>query len=169
MKRKILPIIFSLMILIIFLSVFSVTGCKIAEIIDKEEILSTEKSEKDQETEVNEETFDTEEEISGIISITSVEVYEIITDNEDYVILDVRTQDEYNEGHLDKALLIPVDELEGRIDELDKNNPIIVYCRSGARSNRAANILIENGFSEVYDMGGILDWQEEGFPIIVEE
>jgi len=52
---------------------------------------------------------------------------------------------------------------------LDKNNPIIVYCRSGVRSNRAANILIENGFSEVYDMGGILDWQEEGFPIIVEE
>ncbi len=169
MKRKILPIIFSLMILIIFLSVFSVTGCKVAEIIDKEEILSTEKSEKDQETEVNEETFDTEEEISGIISITPAEVYEIITDNEDYVILDVRTQDEYNEGHLDKALLIPVDELEGRIDELDKNNPIIVYCRSGARSNRAANILIENGFSEVYDMGGILDWQEEGFPVIVEE
>ena len=169
MKRKILPIIFSLMILIIFLSVFSVTGCKVAEIIDKEEILSTEKSEKDQETEVNEETFDTEEEISGIISITPAEVYEIITDNEDYVILDVRTQDEYNEGHLDKALLIPVDELEGRIDELDKNNPIIVYCRSGARSNRAANILIENGFSKVYDMGGILDWQEEGFPVIVEE
>jgi len=113
MKRKILPIIFSLMILIIFLSVFSVTGCKVAEIIDKEEILSTEKLEKDQETEVNEETFDTEEEISGIISITPAKVYEIITDNEDYVILDVRTQDEYNEGHLDKALLIPVDELEG--------------------------------------------------------
>ena len=157
------------MILMIFLSVFSITGCKVTEGIDKEEILAAEESEKDPGTEVNEETSDIEEEISGIISITPAEVYEIITNDEDYIILDVRTRDEYNEGHLDKALLIPVDELEGRIDELDQNNPIIVYCRSGVRSNRAANILIENGFSGVYDMGGILDWQEEGFPVTVEE
>jgi rhodanese-related sulfurtransferase len=169
MKRKKLPIIFSLMILVIFLSVFSVTGCKVAEGIDKEEILSTEESEKDPEKEVNGETSDIEEEISGIISISPAEVYEIITNDEDYIILDVRTQDEYNEGHLDKALLIPVDELEGRIDELDQNNPIIVYCRSGARSNRAANILIENGFNEVYDMGGIMGWQEAGFPVVTDD
>jgi len=169
MKRKKLPIIFSLMILVIFLSVFSVTGCKVVEGIDKEEILSTEESEKDPEKEVNGETSDIEEEISGIISISPAEVYEIINNDEDYIILDVRTQDEYNKGHLDKALLIPVDELEGRIDELDQNNPIIVYCRSGARSNRAANILIGNGFNEVYDMGGILGWQEAGFPVVTDD
>jgi len=169
MKRKKLPIIFSLMILIIFLSVFSVTGCKVAEGIEKEEILAAEESEKDPEIEINEETSDIEEEISAIISITPAEVYKIITNDEDYIILDVRTQDEYNEGHLDKALLIPVDELKGRLGELPKDKPIIVYCRSGARSNRAANILIENGFTEVYDMGGILSWQEEGFPVVAEE
>ena len=159
------------MILMIFLSVFSVTGCKIAEEIDKEEILAAEKSEQDLETETEEDAANTAEteEISGIISITPAEVYEIITNDEDYIILDVRTRDEYNEGHLDKALLIPVDELEGRIDELDQNNPIIVYCRSGVRSNKAANILIKNGFTEVYDMGGIMSWQEEGFPVMVEE
>ena len=169
MKRKKLSIIFSLMILMIVLSVFSIACCKVAEEINKEEILSTEESEKDPETEVNGETPDIEEEISGIISISPAEVYEIITNDEDYIILDVRTQDEYNEGHLEKALLIPVDKLKERLGELPKDKPIIVYCRSGARSRKAAEILVENGFSQVYDMGGILGWQEEGFPVIIEE
>ena len=169
MKRKKLSIIFSLMILMIVLSVFSVAGCKVAEEINKEEILSTEESEKDPGTEVDVEASDIEEEISVIISITPVEVYEIITNDEDYIILDVRTQDEYNEGHLDKALLIPVDELEKVVDVLPKEKPIIVYCRSGGRSRKAAEILVENGFSKIYDMGGILGWQEEGFPVIIEE
>jgi|GEM_PF-285387 len=169
MKRKKLSIIFSLMILMIVLSVFSVAGCKVAEEINKEEILSTEESEKDPGTEVDVEASDIEEEISVIISITPVEVYEIITNDEDYIILDVRTQDEYNEGHLDKALLIPVDYMEKVVDVLPKEKPIIVYCRSGGRSRKAAEILVENGFSKIYDMGGILGWQEEGFPVIIEE
>ena len=169
MKRKKLSIIFSLMILMIVLSVFSVAGCKVAEEINKEEILSTEESEKDPGTEVDVEASDIEEEISVIISISPAEVYEIITNDEDYIILDVRTQDEYNEGHLDKALLIPVDDLEKVVDELPEEKPIIVYCRSGVRSRKAAEILVENGFSKVYDMGGILGWQEEGFPVIIEE
>ena len=169
MKRKKLSIIFSLMILMIVLSVFSIAGCKVAEEINKEEILSTEESEKDPGTEVDVEASDIEEEISVIISISPAEVYEIITNDEDYIILDVRTQDEYNEGHLDKALLIPVDDLEKVVDELPKEKPIIVYCRSGVRSRKAAEILVENGFSKVYDMGGILGWQEEGFPVIIEE
>lgn len=133
-----------LIIFIILLSLFSIAGCKVAEEIEKEESLE-------------------------ITLISPAEVYEIITNDEDYIILDVRNQDEYNEGHLGKALLIPVDELGERIDELNENKPIIVYCRSGVRSSIAASILIENGFTQVYDMGGILDWQEEGFPIIVEE
>ena len=169
MKRKKLSIIFSLMILMIVLSVFSIAGCKVAEEINKEEILSTEESEKDPGTEVDVEASDIEEEISVIISISPAEVYEIITNDEDYIILDVRTQDEYNEGHLDKALLIPVDDLEKVVDELPEEKPIIVYCRSGVRSRKAAEILVENGFSKVYDMGGILGWQEEGFPVIIEE
>lgn len=169
MKRKKLSIIFSLMILVIFLSVFSASGCKVVGKINEEEILPIEESEKDPEKEVNEETPDIEEEIAEIISITPAEVYEIITNNEDYVILDVRTLDEYNEGHLDKALLIPVDKLKERLGELPKDKPIIVYCRSGVRSNKAANILIENGFTGIYDMGGILGWQEAGFPVVTDD
>ncbi len=163
--RKILSIIF-----IILLSFFSVSGCKVTGEINKEEIFPTEKSEKDPESEAKEELLIVEEKkvIPEIILISPAEVYEIIKNDEDYIILDVRTQDEYNEGHLEKALLIPVDELEKRIYELPGNKPIIVYCRSGVRSNRAAGILIDNGFTKVYDMGGILGWQEEGLPIIVE-
>ncbi|MFC2145618.1 rhodanese-like domain-containing protein, partial [Actinomycetota bacterium] len=97
------------------------------------------------------------------------EVYEIINNDKDYIILDVRTQDEFNEGHLEKARLISVDDLDKVLDVLPKNKPIIVYCQSGVRSRKAAEILVNNGFSQVYDMGGILGWQKEGYPIIVEE
>ncbi len=167
MKRKKLSIIFSLVILMIFLSVFLVAGCKVAEEVG----LSMEKSEQGLEAEAEKDVTNVveTEEISGIISISPAEVYEIITNDEDYVILDVRTQDEYNEGHLDKALLIPVDDFQKVADILPEDKPIIVYCRSGARSRKAAEILVRNGFSQVYDMGGILEWQEEGFPVIVEE
>ncbi len=170
MKKDKFLIIFSLVISIILLSFFSVSGCKIIEETSKEEISPTEKSEKDPETETGEDVSNIveKEEIPEIILISPAEVYEIITNNEEYIILDVRTQEEYSERHLDKALLIPVDELEERIDELPGNKPMIVYCRSGVRSNRAAGILIDNGFTKVYDMGGILGWQEEGLPVIVE-
>ncbi len=163
MKKNNFLTIFYLGIFIIILSFFSITGCKVSEEINKEEILSiVEKSEEDLETDIG-------EDVSGIISISPAEVYEIITNDEDHIILDVRTQDEYHEGHLEKALLIPVDDLEKVAHELPKDKPIIVYCRSGVRSRKAAEILVDNGFSQVYDMGGILKWQEEGFPVIVEE
>ncbi|MFZ3385598.1 MAG: rhodanese-like domain-containing protein, partial [Candidatus Hydromicrobium sp.] len=61
------------------------------------------------------------------------------------------------------------DELEGRLDELPVDKPIITYCKSGGRSRNAANILVENGFTQIYDMGGILDWIDKGYPISVEE
>jgi len=163
MKKNNFSTMFYLVVFIIILSFFSITGCKVAGEINKEEVLSiVEKSEEDLGADIG-------EDVSGIISISPAEVYEIITNDEDYIILDVRTQDEYYEGHLEKALLIPVDDLEKVVDELPKDKPIIVYCRSGVRSRKAAEILVDNGFSQVYDMGGILKWQEEGFPVIVEE
>ena len=88
---------------------------------------------------------------------------------EDYLIVDVRTGEEYNEGHLEGALLLPVQELEERLDELPMDKPIIVYCRSGNRSRSAAEILVANGFTMIYDMGGISDWISKGYPVVVEE
>jgi len=111
-----------------------------------------------------------EEETQGIEHISAEEVYEIINSDQDYMTLDVRTLDEFNEGHLEDAVHIPVDELEDRLDELPQDKPIIVYCKSGIRSSTAANILVDNGFTMVFDMGeGILDWIDKGYPVVVEE
>ena len=101
------------------------------------------------------------------IPITVEKVYEILKSQKDnYIILDVRTKEEYDSGHLDYALLIPVDELKTRYGELAKNKPIIVYCRSGRRSAKAAALLISKGFSTVYDMtGGIDAWTSKGYPV----
>jgi sortase A len=107
------------------------------------------------------------EEAPSVENISVGEVYDIITSGgEDYIILDVRKLEEFNQGHLEGAVHIPVDELEGRLDELSEDEPIIVYCKSGGRSKTASNLLIENGFTQIYNMsGGILDWEQEGYPI----
>ena len=83
--------------------------------------------------------------------------------------MDVRTEDEYNDGHIKGAILLPVQELEERLDELPVDKPIIVYCRSGNRSRNAAEILVVNGFEAVYDMGGINSWTSKGYPVIIED
>lgn len=102
--------------------------------------------------------------------ISPEKVSEILkTQKDSYIILDVRTKEEFDLGHLDSALLVPVDELETRYGELSKDKPIIVYCRSGSRSAKAAALLVSKGFSQVYDMtGGINAWTSKGYPVIVE-
>ena len=115
-----------------------------------------------------EEARQDEQTAAEILSITPEEVYKIIKNNEDYLIIDVRSAEEYAEGHIESAKLIPVSELGDRLDELPDDKPIIVYCRSGGRSRSAASILIENGFGNVYDMGGIKDWQAEDYPVVID-
>jgi rhodanese-related sulfurtransferase len=104
------------------------------------------------------------------IQISVEKVAEILkTQKDSYIILDVRTREEFDSGHLDSALLIPVEELETRYVELSKNIPVIVYCRSGRRSATAAALLVSKGFSKVYDMtGGINAWTGKGYPVIIE-
>ena len=95
----------------------------------------------------------------------------IVTDRSTHpnlVILDVRTVSEFEAGHINQAILIPVDELPQRIDELSqyKNDEIIVYCQLGGRSNSASLILDDNNFTTVFDMlGGLAAWIDAGFPI----
>jgi len=101
------------------------------------------------------------------IPISAEKVYKIISEKKDYLILDVRTKEEFDGEHLESATLIPVDELEARLGELPKNKPIIVYCMSGRRSTKASEILINNHFSPVYNMtGGIEQWKKEGYPLL---
>ncbi len=107
---------------------------------------------------------------SAVVPITADEAYEAYNSGRDYIFLDVRSEDEYNSGHIKGAVLIPVDTLESRLNELPEDKPIIVYCKAGVRSARAAGILVENGFTEVYDMdGGITEWIDKGYPTISEE
>ena len=82
--------------------------------------------------------------------------WEKMSSDANIVLLDVRSQEEYDQGHLDGAMLIPVGELKDRIGELGDNKqaPIIVYCKRGIRSERAKNILEENGFANVVNGGG---------------
>ncbi|MEE4165234.1 MAG: rhodanese-like domain-containing protein [Desulfocapsaceae bacterium] len=76
-----------------------------------------------------------------------------------YQLLDVRQPKEYEEAHLPGAILIPLADLNHKLPTLDKNMPVIVYCRSGVRSKAACQILNQSGFSECFDMsGGILKW-----------
>lgn len=85
----------------------------------------------------------------------------LMESEKDYIILDVRNEDEYkNDGHFKNAVLIPLPELSDRaVTELkDKNQLIFVYCRSGRRSFAAAKELVELGFTNVKDIGGINHW-----------
>jgi rhodanese-related sulfurtransferase len=74
------------------------------------------------------------------------------------ILIDVRTTEEYAQGHIDGAKNIPVQNLDTRMSELPKDKAIVVYCRSGARSSRAMRMLKEKGFTQVYDLGGMSNW-----------
>lgn len=77
------------------------------------------------------------------------------------IVLDVRTQEEYAQGHIPNAELLPLDQIEKISEVAEKNETILVYCRSGNRSAQAAQYLVESGYENVYDFGGILSWPYE--------
>lgn len=81
---------------------------------------------------------------------------------EPHVLVDVRTPQEFASGHIPGAVNISLQELPSQLDSLPKDQPIVLYCRSGARSNTAAQIMARAGFTEIYDLGGIISWQAQG-------
>ncbi len=97
------------------------------------------------------------------MNINAEEAKKIMDTESGYIILDVRTQEEYDEAHIPGAIVIPNTEIEARAEsELpDKNQMILVYCRSGRRSKLAAEILVELGYTNIYEFGGIIDWPYE--------
>lgn len=85
----------------------------------------------------------------------------IMESGERFVLLDVRTEEEYKEnGHIKDAILIPDFELKEKVEGVisDKNELILVYCRSGRRSNASAKVLSSMGYTNVKDIGGIMNW-----------
>ena len=98
--------------------------------------------------------------------ISPVEYVADFDDPASHLLIDVRTPEEFASGHIEGAVNIPVEEMQGRLDEIPGDAPIVVYCRSGNRSAAAARILTDAGYAHVYDLGGIKDWVAEGLPII---
>ncbi len=82
---------------------------------------------------------------------------------ENITLVDVRTPEEYQEGHIPQAVLLPLDDIELKAKDIlpNKNAVIIVYCRSGRRSKIASDELSNMGYKTVYDLGGIIDWPYE--------
>lgn len=108
---------------------------------------------------------------SGYINISVIDAKKLI-DSEDVYILDVRTPQEYNSGHINGSNLMAIQDIpkEGRefkLKDIPKDKKILVYCRSGSRSAQASQILVDNGFTRVYNMqGGIIEWMDAGYPAI---
>lgn len=95
--------------------------------------------------------------------ITVDEAKNLMDTEINYIILDTRTEAEFAEGHIKNAVLIPYDEILNRAEKelTDKEQLILVYCRSGNRSKKASQNLAELGYTNVKEFGGIKDWQYE--------
>ena len=95
--------------------------------------------------------------------ITPQQAKEIMDTEQEYIIIDARTEEEFAEGHIENAILIPEYEIKDRAEkELpDKDALILVYCRSGRRSKIASEELIKLGYTNVKEFGGIIDWPYE--------
>lgn len=97
-------------------------------------------------------------------TIDSAQGAALIGGDDDVLVIDVRTREEYMDGHLVGAQNIDVEDRElwaSRTAALDRDRPTVVYCRSGRRSAIAADELVEMGFTEVYDLGGVEDWDPD--------
>ena len=97
------------------------------------------------------------------VNITAEEAKQIMDTEKGYIILDARTQEEYDEGHIPGAIVISHEEITEKAEEMltDKNQLILVYCRSGRRSKIAAEALVELGYTNIKEFGGIIDWPYE--------
>lgn len=95
--------------------------------------------------------------------ITAEEAKNIMDSNDNFIILDVREQDEFDAGHIPGAILIPYTEIEKKAAEMlpDKAQLILVYCRSGRRSKIASESLVKLGYTNIKEFGGIIDWHYE--------
>lgn len=99
----------------------------------------------------------------GYEQISGEEAKRLMDTETDFIIVDARTEEEFNEGHIEGATLIPEYEIAERAEkELpNKDQLILVYCRSGRRSKIAAQALVDLGYTNVKEFGGIIDWQYE--------
>jgi rhodanese-related sulfurtransferase len=104
---------------------------------------------------------------SGLINIEATEAVRLI--NSDAVVVDLRSVDAYAKGHIVSARSIPLDELDGRLNNLEdvKSKPIVAVCDNGITSTKAVNTLRTAGFESVYGLkGGMSGWSQAGLPVV---
>ncbi len=107
-----------------------------------------------------------------IVKVSPDEAYRLIQENKNnpnFVIVDIRTPQEYNSGHIENAININFydPDFKQKLSKLDKDKTYIVYCRTGQRSGLAMPIFRELGFKEVYEIeGGIVRWVKSGYSVI---
>jgi len=111
---------------------------------------------------LSEESVESEKTMALYKKITPEEAY-IMMNEKEVIVLDVRTEDEYNQGHIENSVLLPVDEIKLKAGTVlpDKSATILIYCRSGNRSFYASKDLLALGYTEVFDFGGIISWPYE--------
>lgn len=104
-----------------------------------------------------------EKDVAEYEMITAQQAKEIMDTQEGYVILDTRTEEEYEQGHIPGAIVISHEEIKEKAESVltDKDQLILVYCRSGRRSKLAAQDLVDLGYTNVKEFGGIIDWPYE--------
>ncbi|AYF45706.1 MULTISPECIES: rhodanese-like domain-containing protein [Halobacteriovorax] len=96
------------------------------------------------------------------------ELKDLMDKNTDLILVDCREQDEWDAGHIEEAIFIPLSDFANQYANhlKDKSKKIVVQCRSGKRSLNACQFLLEEGFEDLYNLeGGILAWGESGYPI----
>lgn len=103
---------------------------------------------------------------TGLIS--AVNAIRMMNNNDDALVLDVRTEAEYKKGHIKNAKNIPLAALQGKLSELEKykNKPVLAYCNVGSTSGKACRLLTRSGFTNVHNIGGgIHGWQDANLPL----
>jgi rhodanese-related sulfurtransferase len=106
--------------------------------------------------------------IKNITAEKANELIEQCDDDQDFVILDVRTPEEFSEGHIENAVNLDfyADAFPDELESLDKEKTYLIYCRTGGRSGNALKMMKEKGFKDVYNMeGGITDWSKS-YPVV---
>lgn len=102
----------------------------------------------------------------GYKNIMSVEAKKLVEQKKNLYLLDVRTPQEFAQARMKGSVLIPINELERRVQEVPKNRPVLVLCAVGSRSNLAAGFLINKGYGDVYNLtDGLSGWYRNGFPL----
>ena len=107
--------------------------------------------------------MDGEDMVRSYTQISQEEAKQMMEQDGTQIIVDVRTQEEYDEGHIPNAVLLPLDDIKAKAHVVlpDKDQLILVYCRSGRRSKLAAEALAELGYTNIKEFGSIIDWPYE--------